>query len=209
MWDKYALIWDLFFSLFRRMDEPYRRMTVEKLGLGKGDTVLDLACGTGLNFEYIEEMIGEEGLIIGLDFSRAMLERANEKKRSDWKNIDLIQADAANIPLQDRLEGVVCTWAMVSIPDYQKALTSSVESLKKGKSIAILDFRLRTDWIGQILNPVFKEIFSATNQDLTREPWKDMEKLLSKVKIEMHPSLLFFPLAPHYIASGLKERARS
>ncbi len=47
-----------------------RRKAIERLRLKTGDIVLDIACGTGLNFSHVEAGIGSEGLLIGLDRSR-------------------------------------------------------------------------------------------------------------------------------------------
>jgi ubiquinone/menaquinone biosynthesis C-methylase UbiE len=54
----------------------WRRKVVEALALRPGDTVVEIGCGTGLNFALLEQAIGSEGRIIGVDISEAMLERA-------------------------------------------------------------------------------------------------------------------------------------
>src|ERR1700712_1415570 len=46
---------------------------VEALGLRPGDRVIDIACGTGLNFPLIEAAIGPDGRIVGVDLTDAML----------------------------------------------------------------------------------------------------------------------------------------
>jgi len=43
----------------------YRRRAIEALGLRRGDTVVEIGCGTGLNFGLLEERIGSEGRLIG------------------------------------------------------------------------------------------------------------------------------------------------
>ena len=50
-----------------------RRRAVQALGLRAGDSVVDIACGTGLNFPLIEEAIGPDGRIVGVDLTDAML----------------------------------------------------------------------------------------------------------------------------------------
>ena len=50
-----------------------RLRAVQALGLRAGDTVIDIACGTGLNFPLIEEVIGPGGRIVGVDLTDAML----------------------------------------------------------------------------------------------------------------------------------------
>jgi len=70
---------DLALDLYRKMAPRYdrggakwpfaglRRRAVSHLGLKPGDSVLDAGCGTGLAFPLLEEAIGPEGRIIGID----------------------------------------------------------------------------------------------------------------------------------------------
>src|ERR1700760_1083546 len=51
----------------------HRRRAVHALVLQPGDTVVEIACGTGLNFAMIEQEIGPEGRIVGVDLTDAML----------------------------------------------------------------------------------------------------------------------------------------
>src|SRR5689334_7464685 len=73
-----------------------RRRAIQALGLREGDTVVDIACGTGLNFPLIEEVIGPGGRIVGVDLTDAMLGQAEDRIQANgWSNISLAQADAA------------------------------------------------------------------------------------------------------------------
>ncbi|MGE5145849.1 MAG: class I SAM-dependent methyltransferase, partial [Candidatus Eiseniibacteriota bacterium] len=54
-------------------EQHYRRLAADALGLSKGATVVDLGCGTGLNFGPLEEKIGETGRLVGVDLTDAML----------------------------------------------------------------------------------------------------------------------------------------
>ena len=74
-----------------------RRRAVQALGLRAGDNVIDIACGTGLNFPLIEEVIGPDGRIVGVDLTDAMLAHAQDRiETNGWSNISLVQADAAD-----------------------------------------------------------------------------------------------------------------
>ena len=53
------------------------------LGLRPGDTVVDIACGTGLNFPLLEEAIGPDGRIVGVDLTDAMLAQAQRRIESE------------------------------------------------------------------------------------------------------------------------------
>jgi ubiquinone/menaquinone biosynthesis C-methylase UbiE len=200
MWDKWAKIWDLVLSIVG-YDVAFREQAVDKLDLNKGDIVLDLACGTGLNFQYLERKIGEEGKIIALDYSPEMLKKAEEKiNRYGWRNIVLLERDASDFELDEEVDAVLCTWAMVSIPDYKEALKNSIDALKESGKYVVLDFQLMSGIKGLILNPFYKMIFKATHQDVTREPWESMKYYLRGVEKEDYSGLV----ASYYIAVGIK-----
>jgi ubiquinone/menaquinone biosynthesis C-methylase UbiE len=70
------------FALFARMGfnlSEWRRRAIAQLQLKPGDTVVDIGCGTGLNFPFLQELVGPEGRIIGIDRSPEMLAVARRK----------------------------------------------------------------------------------------------------------------------------------
>jgi len=72
-----------------------REAGVRLLGLSPGDTVLDLGCGTGLNFGRLADAVGPGGTVIGLDRSPAMLRMARRRVDSNgWRTVRLVEADA-------------------------------------------------------------------------------------------------------------------
>ena len=80
----------------------YRRQTVEALAPLPGETVLEVGCGTGLNFGDIEQRIGPAGRLVGVDPSPEMLDHARERvKEHGWENVVLVQARAeeARLPV--------------------------------------------------------------------------------------------------------------
>ncbi len=82
--------------------DPYRRLAVDALGLRPGEVVLDVGCGSGLNFGLIEECIGPGGFLVGVDLSPAMLARAHARVRqAGWANVILLEspAEKASIPV--------------------------------------------------------------------------------------------------------------
>ncbi|HWT25731.1 MAG TPA: methyltransferase domain-containing protein [Solirubrobacteraceae bacterium] len=75
--------------------EPFRRQAVDRLALRPADVVLDVGCGTGLNFARLVEPIGEGGRLLGIDLSPHMLDRARDRvDRAGWRNVTLISAAA-------------------------------------------------------------------------------------------------------------------
>ena len=82
-----------FYDLELALIEPVRRRAVERLGLKGGETVLDVGCGTGLSFELIEQRIGREGKVIGIEQSADMLDQARARaERNNFENVTLINS---------------------------------------------------------------------------------------------------------------------
>src|SRR5262249_900550 len=74
--------------------QSQRLRSVQALRLRRGATVVDVACGTGLNFSLIEKEIGREGRIVGVDLTDAMLAQAETRVETNgWHNVTLVQAD--------------------------------------------------------------------------------------------------------------------
>lgn len=129
----------------------FRRIAVEQLDAQPGDSVLDLACGTGLNFPVVERTVGQAGTLIGLDASRGMLTRARKRVvRHDWRNVHLIRADARRLDadlLRERsgiesVDRVLCTLGFSVFPDYRDVFDRSYEVLKRGGRYCIMDWYL-------------------------------------------------------------------
>src|ERR1700733_7025681 len=71
-----------------------RLRAVRALGLRRGDTVVDMACGTGLNFSLLEKVVGPGGRIVGVDLTDAMLARAQARiETNGWGNVSLGRGD--------------------------------------------------------------------------------------------------------------------
>jgi len=98
-YDRLARIYDPLTDLAFR----YRRhQAIRRLEVTEGLTVLDVACGTGLNFAAMEKRLGAAGTLIGVDYSEAMLDRARRKiAKRGWQNVHLVHADAAKLTHAD------------------------------------------------------------------------------------------------------------
>ena len=128
-----------------------RREAVAQLRLEPGDAVLDIACGTGLNFPLIEAAIGPSGLLIGLDYSSGMLAKAQGKvRRKGWTNVRFIQADARTMSEEmlkehagvDHVDKLLCTLGFTVVPDWEVVFERSLALLKPGGRYAIMDWWL-------------------------------------------------------------------
>jgi ubiquinone/menaquinone biosynthesis C-methylase UbiE len=109
------------------------------LALGPGDGVLDVACGPGNFSRSFARAVGPEGLVVGIDASRPMLERAvRESRTARLDNIAFVHGDAAVLPFRDAsFDGVCCFAALNLIEEPWKALDQMTRVLTPGGRIAI------------------------------------------------------------------------
>jgi len=111
------------------------------MGLSRGDTVLDVACGPGNFSREFARDAGEQGLVVGLDGSRTMLERGAEELREDPEisNLALVRADATGLPFADGgFDGVCCFAALHLFADPHAALDEMTRVLRPGGRIALM-----------------------------------------------------------------------
>lgn len=77
----------------------------DSLGVAKGATVLDLACGTGRH--AIE--LGRRGYqVVGFDLSLSMLARASDEAQERGQKINFVQGDMREMTFEDAFDGVYC-----------------------------------------------------------------------------------------------------
>lgn len=114
-----------------------RREAVTALDLSVGDRVLDIGCGTGGNLPFVDRAVGREGTYVGVDLSRGMLSRA--QARDPGVDVDLLQADASDLPLRGTFDGIVVTFVNGVLRDPESAVASWVRRLREGGRIVFLD----------------------------------------------------------------------
>jgi ubiquinone/menaquinone biosynthesis C-methylase UbiE len=86
------------------------------MGLGQGDVVLDIACGPGNFSRQFADVVGPEGLVVGIDASRTMLARgAAELAESGVDNVALIRGDATQLPFRDGSFDATCCFAALHL----------------------------------------------------------------------------------------------
>jgi ubiquinone/menaquinone biosynthesis C-methylase UbiE len=98
--------------------------------------VLEVAVGTGLNFDAYPDEIR----LTGIDLSEAMLEIARTRARDLGRDVELRQGDAHELPFADNsFDTVVCTFGLCAIPDIDVALDEMTRALKPGGRLILVD----------------------------------------------------------------------
>lgn len=171
-----------------------RKKAVENIGLKKGDKVLEMACGSGRNFQYLIEAVGQGGRIIGFDYSQEMLDAAKQLcERNSWNNITLIQGDASQLQIdENNFDGVLSVLGISAIPDWEKALDRCYNVLRHGGRLVVCDARLFTGFL-KFFNPLVKLIYSKfAAWDPSKNIPKKIEKIFGNVKMENFNFNTFF-----------------
>src|SRR5215471_12963453 len=120
--------------------DAFRGEAVRRLELRRGDLVVDLGCGTGLNFAWLQEAIGPEGRIIGVDLTDAMLEQARLRIATEgWNNVELVQADAASYEFPIQVNGILSTFVLTFLPQAQLVIQNGCRALAPGGRWVVLD----------------------------------------------------------------------
>jgi len=175
--------WYDFFSNFydNSLEKLYfasRKRAIELLDLKTGQTVIDIACGTGANFKHIQEN-NSNIILYGTDFSSGMLKKAqNLIEKNNWSNTHLFQADATTLTLSSiekhfntkiSFDRVICVLGLSVIPNWEKVLNNLISLLNENGKIVIVDVfaesRNFNTWLVEKL----------AKADLNRKIWQTLE----------------------------------
>lgn len=177
------------FKIFGFRVQNYRKQAIENLNLNSGNTVVDLGCGTGLNFSLLQEKIGPEGEIIGVDLSSKMLDKAkNRAKKNGWENVELIQSDMAEFQIPMDTEGVLSTMAITMSADYDNIIKKTSESLYGGKRMSIFEIQKPKGWPDWLVNAMVKVLspYGTRYEHTQRTPCDSIKKHFQKISIQNH-----------------------
>jgi demethylmenaquinone methyltransferase/2-methoxy-6-polyprenyl-1,4-benzoquinol methylase len=183
-----------------------RLRTVQALGLRAGDSVIDIACGTGLNFPLIEKAIGPEGRIVGVDLTDAMLARAKERIAANgWSNISLVQADATEFDFPAEVDAILSTYALTQVPECAKVIARGAAALSGGGRWAVLDLKVpdgTPGWLAQLGTAVVRH-FAAIDEWIKRRPWEEIRAAMQEELDDLSWTELFFGTA--FLVAGSRD----
>ena len=143
--------------------------SLSSAGLDGASRVLDVACGTGLNFDRLQSALEENGRLVGIDLSARTLGLAHRRvAKRRWNNVELYEADAAAYVPDEPFDAVLCTFAIEIIPAYRETLAMMIDALKPGGRIGMIGFRVSSRKGYSRLNQVWRAMsvpFGGINLD--------------------------------------------
>ena len=131
--------------------------------------------------------------MIGVDASAGMLAQAQRLvRRHDWKNVRLIQQDAAELELEDQVDAVFFSLSYSVLPNREPVLSKAWEAVRPGGRLVIMDAGLPENRLGRLLAPFGEAIATAFPGDPYSRPWEDLRTISDSVDTERFQLGIYF-----------------
>ncbi|MCY7288381.1 MAG: methyltransferase domain-containing protein [Cryobacterium sp.] len=152
--------------------DPWFRRLVEYAGVSRGQTVLDVAAGTGAVARAAASAVGAGGQVIASDISRAMLAvlaaDVTARPEPGAARIDTLECSATEISLPDgAVDIVLCHQGLPFMPDRVAIAREMHRVLRPGGTVAV------AVWLGERLEP-FDSYATAVRRHLSDSPFARM-----------------------------------
>jgi ubiquinone/menaquinone biosynthesis C-methylase UbiE len=200
---KYYDITSRFYPVPGYPERAQRRRAVQALGLRPGDSVVDIACGTGLNFPLIEEVIGPNGRIVGVDLTDAMLAQARDRiQTKGWSNVSLVQADAADFDFPTEVDAILSTYALTQVPECADVISHGAAALPGGGRWVVLDVKVPANaprWLARLGTAIVRP-FASIDEWIIRRPWEAIHAAMQEELADLSWTELCFGTA--FLAAG-------
>jgi ubiquinone/menaquinone biosynthesis C-methylase UbiE len=110
----------------------------------EGDTVIDLGSGAGNDCFVARSIAGENGKVIGIDFTEKMVAKAKANAdKLGYKNVEFRQGDIENMPVAGNVADVIVSNCVLNlVPNKQQAFAETFRVLKKGGHFSVSDIVL-------------------------------------------------------------------
>lgn len=165
-----------------------RVLGITALAPSAGQQVLDIGCGTGLNFALLYERIGACGTIVGIDRSAHMLRQARRRAEArHWHNVILVQADMVLVDptsLPARIveaggsalsDAALATYSLSLMGDWERAWATTTSLLFQGARIGVVDMQEPMGW-ARWLAPLARLACTLGGSDIHAAPWRAVEE---------------------------------
>ena len=143
-------------------------------GLRRGDTVLDLGSGGGIDCFLAAKQVGPEGRVIGVDMTDEMLALARRnKERVGALNVEFRKGQIEELPVEDDSVDVIISNCVINLStDKEAVLREAWRALKPGGRFHVSDIvltralsmdeeRSLAEWTGCVAGALPRDAFAA------------------------------------------------
>ncbi len=139
------------------MHRLWKRFTIELSAVRPGNTVLDIAGGTGDLTLKFSRIVGDQGKVVLADINDSMLKVGRNKLANCGAvgNIEYLQANAESLPFPDNtFDCITIAFGLRNVTDKDKALRSMLRVLKPGGRLLVLEF-------SKTKNPLLTKVYDT------------------------------------------------
>ena len=134
IYGKYSSVYD---KVFAHIFAPRIKIGIEQSNIRSGDKVIEVGVGTGISLP----LYPRDCKIVGVDLTRKMLDKAQEKKdRHQLHNVELLEMDAENLTFEDdTFDHSLAAFVITVVPNPEKMVKEMKRVTKKNGNILIFN----------------------------------------------------------------------
>lgn len=170
-------LYNPFYNLISKYFYPLRQQSIESLGLNKGDKVLILGAGTGLDLDHLSNDFS----IFAIDITPSMIKKLNQRATELHLKVDSRVMDGSNLDFKDdHFDAVILHLIVAVIPDPVACLKETERVLKPGGKFTIMDKFVESGRSPSLVRKILNPITSFIATTVTR----DIDELLQHTKLQ-------------------------
>ncbi len=132
--------WIAYLDLVSAQLSELKSFSYGLLGLKPGAAVLDLGCGTGDDARELAALVGADGLVIGVDLSRAMVAEARKRSLESGLEVEFIVGNAERLDLaRNSFDACRADGLLQHVPDPGRALREMARVASPGAIVQAID----------------------------------------------------------------------
>ena len=183
--------------------QRHRNTLVEALPVSQGQVVLDVGCGTGLCYGLLQEKVGPQGRVVGIEESPEMAVIARERIAAEgWPNVTVMQSPAEDAKIPVTADAALFC-AVHDILQSPGALLNIMSNLRPGAWVAAGGGKW-APWAMMALNLQVRTLHAPYVRSFTGfgRPWNHLEELIEDIHVRE------VALGSGYIVTGQAPRSR-